>query len=243
MNRNPRDNTSAPKTETFWSPKRVIFLGLAICLLVFGIESIRSAIKYADKNRLAAHAEPLRMTVDLSRVATYTGSLHQVASHTCKQVLAFDGGLNQADNATLQTFLNGLRGRLVIARPSGETVLDRAFDSESFLATLSVSTNVPWMVGVPFSPFTQGDYLVKLAVDHEAPSMAGKEQHLISRYELCGLEDFTVRVFAGMATASLFLSSLCFYPAGRFMFLSIQTGRRIALDQPKTASETRGGPA
>ena len=63
------------------------------------------------------------------------------------------------------------------------------------------------MTNIPVLP--RGDYRVHLGVLAPAPEMAGRSQHLVARYELCGLEGL-VRVLAAVlafASASLAVGS------------------------------------
>ncbi len=199
-----------------WTWVGTVVTGLGILFLWFGVDSAISAIKSNNRNTQAASAEPLRMTVDLATVGSYTGRLTQTTSHTCKQTVFLEADMDRSSEESLDRSLSGLKGRLRIRTPGNSPILESVFDSETLLATVASTTNLLWNLGLRITPFRRDIYDVELTVYQPAPAMRGKTQFLVSRYLLCGIEQLKVTVVGGIAFIGFVLSFLCFLPAIRF---------------------------
>ena len=196
----------------------IVFTGLGILLLCFSALFAWETTKMARRNALAAATEPLRMSVDLSTIGTYTGRLDQVTSHTCKQTLALEADFDRTSEESVTDRLAGLKGRLIIRTSGNQPVLDTHFDADTIFPTFDSTTNVLWNMGFRLTPFRRDAYEVELHVSEHAPAMKGKPQFIVSRYILCGIEQLQVTVAGGIAFIGFFLAFLCFLPVIRFLW-------------------------
>ena len=199
-----------------WTWVGSVLTGLGILLLCFSASFAWEATKMARRNALAETAEPLRMSVDLSTIGTYTGRLDQVTSHTCKQSLALEADLDKSTEETVSKALAGLKGRLVVKTTGNMPVLDTYVDEDTIQTALDSTTNVLWTMGFQVRPFRRDAYTVDWVVTEPATAMRGKPQFIVSRYILCGIEQLQVTVVGGIAFIGFVLSFLCFLPAIRF---------------------------
>jgi len=200
-----------------WTFAGSVLTGLGLLLLCFSASFAWEATKMARRNALAETAEPLRMSVDLSRIGTYTGRLDQVTSHTCKQSLVLEADLDKSSEESVGKALDGLKGRLIIKTPDNQPVLDTYIDADTIQPALDSTTNVLWTMGFQVRPFRRAAYTVDLIVTEPAAAMRGKPQFIVSRYILCGIEQLQVTVVGGIAFIGFVLSFLCFLPAIRFL--------------------------
>ncbi len=200
-----------------WTWVRTVFTGLGILLFCFSAFFAWEAAKMARLNALAETTEPLRMSVDLSTIGTYTGRLDQVTSHTCKQSLALEADLDKSSEESVRKALDGLKGRLIVKASGNQPILDTYVDADTIQLALDSTTNVLWNMGFQVRPFRRAAYTVDLVVTEPAPAMRDKPQFLVSRYLLCGLEQLQVTFTGGIAFIGFVLSFLCFLPAIRFL--------------------------
>ncbi len=171
--------------------KAVIAVQLLICAisLALAVDGFRSWVRYRRMDAAAAVAEPLRIAVDLSKPGTYQGSFEQQFRHTCQQQFRLEFTGAPTTEAGLATLLEGMKATLRVFQETGPDVFTATLDEESFVPALATAAAVTRSPGVRRMPFPGGMYQIALKVESPAPALSGKAQFLISRYELCGLEE------------------------------------------------------
>lgn len=124
--------------------------------------------------------QPMRVGVDLSKVGTTTTSFGQTCAVSHGEIIELLVG--PFDAPADQVNLAGLVMSVSIADASGAAVSKVSIHGED------VPLGPSPIILTQFHPFREGAFTATIAVESPAPALAGEEQCLSARYELCGLE-------------------------------------------------------
>ena len=158
---------------------RLIGAGLSLVLagvaVWFAIEASRGFRTFAE----AGAAEPVRMSVDLSR----PGEVEAVFRHTHDSVHGVTlWASGEAIGAGGEQPLAGLRGEAVIFDDAGTEVTRAAIDPDGFLQGAD-----GWRL-VAMSEPAKGDYRMVLRIDDGAVGLPEGRVDVVGRYWQCGCE-------------------------------------------------------
>ncbi len=154
-------------------------------------------------------AEPIRLSVDLSKTNTYSAGFTQTCSNAHSQVLRLETGKTFTNEEDAVACVAGLKGRLRIEGHGREGLSNTDFSDVSFVASSGMDPqDHAWRPAVRFYPFRKGIYTLHLEIESDAPALRDVPQQLVARYELCGLEEMPAMVCAGLALACLVLLAM-----------------------------------
>ena len=139
------------------------------------------------KNEMARHAEPARLSVDLSKTGSYKGPYEQTYTHTHDQVLVFEFEPSFETEKQCEAAVEGLSGRVTIDDAEGEIVRDISFKSNDVFWRRVRSEDFEPTLNLGF-PFDIGQYTITLTVEQPAEKLSGIAQQAVVIYFLCGLE-------------------------------------------------------
>jgi len=125
--------------------------------------------------------------VDLSSTNSFTGTLTLITERPCKiQMLVVVESKQPVD----RTMFEPVSGTITVADAQGKDIFHRPFHAEF----IEPARTVPGYAFILISdrPWERGQYALKVSVRLPAPKLAGLPQHLIVKYELCGIEQMIV---------------------------------------------------
>jgi hypothetical protein len=147
-----------------------------------------------------ADARPVSVAVDFSRPGTIRAPFKQ--AYTLPDGEAFYLAMPfDIPVARALELLRGLDGTITITDSEGNEILVKTISPEA-----PETTAAGPILLADFVPFAKGDYTVTIDITTGAPALAGTQQTLFAKYEMCGFEPMPVMLAA-------FLAILCAVPA------------------------------
>jgi hypothetical protein len=140
-------------------------------------------------------AEPAHFAVDLSRPGVYESPFTQ----TCSSAHSESVQLRLTPAADPTTSLAGLKGSLEILDDVRTPIFTAAFPDHDFVRR---SAGKPAIDLAYFQPFSRGNYTLRMTVTDPAPALAGREQLVFARYNLCGMEQMPALIAAVFSAGS-----------------------------------------
>ena len=138
-------------------------------------------------------ARPMESVIDLSKPGETTVAFHQTCHISHGEALYLESDLDDESEQDTNRLLKDLSGSIVIKDLDGTDIESVAFNNEtvqSWDGTIRIAE---------FAPFPDGDYVATIRVDSGAAALAGKQQTIYAKYELCGLERMPAMIAAVVA--------------------------------------------
>lgn len=129
---------------------------------------------------------PIETSVDLSRPGETTAPFRQTCDISHGELLVLECDLDQASSQNVAKLLDGLYADFAVKRSDGTEVEAIKLNIE----TVQYLDGDIMLANFPVVP--KGDYIATLRVESGAPALAGREQKLVAKYALCGLEELPV---------------------------------------------------
>ena len=192
--------------------KRAIVRSVGWCLgSMFLAGGISSFVRYRHHTRefdAAQIAEPMRIPVDFSQTNHYSAGFIQTFSRSHGEVIWLETGLSITNETDARLLIQGLRGRFKITGETNQVVIHEEFSANTFSAHSGLRPGeIDFKPAFSFVPFRKGAYRLDLVVDAGAPALRGVRQHLVARYELCGLERLPATIAAVLAAVCALLGA------------------------------------
>ncbi|MBC7815432.1 MAG: hypothetical protein IAG10_00870 [Planctomycetaceae bacterium] len=197
--------------------KRPIAIGRIVGLLVAAAGVVAACQWAHDATRMNAEFHqwfddrPVDAAVDLSQPGEFHTAFRQTCSSSHGEVLQLQVNPPLQLDGNPEELLCDLSGECVITSSDGKVVEKAKFDATRF-HTWAMS---PDIVLTGFAPFAKGEYVVNVRIDSGADFLAGKEQRLFARYQLCGLEQFPAFIAGAFSFAAgivALISGVCVLP-------------------------------
>jgi len=153
----------------------VLGIGLSIC---FGYTAVRMD---ADFHEWLV-ARPMETAIDLSEPGETTAPFHQTCGISHGEALYLECDLDDEARRNPEELLKGLAGVVVLRGTDGNEIQTLEFSDETIRY---------WNDSIllaEFAPFRTGEYVATIRIDSGAPALAGKQQTIHAKYQLCGLE-------------------------------------------------------
>lgn len=174
------------------SVRRMVGAAVAVVLCGISVWFVLEACQWKERIDRAELAEPARLKVDLSQAGMVESPFEETCLIPHGSVIRLAVAPAVADPRKL---LEGLRGAIEIIGGDGETFVELALrnpDGERLTETGEV-------VLAYFHPTELGRHTLRLRVDEPAADLAGHDQTIVVRYELCGLERLPTAVLGSIA--------------------------------------------
>jgi len=193
---------------------RCIGLALAIVCLCVSIWLGREALRMnADFHRWIVD-RPMQTEIDLSQPAETVVPFRQTCSSSHGESLCLSLGPDHDLSEDSLNLLEELSGTLVIS------------DSHNVeVASANFSERTAWLrddqlVLANLDTFQRGDFVARIRIESGAPALAGKQQTLYARYQLCGLEQMPAVVAGVLTIVSLLVTAAtaCFVLPGLYRY-------------------------
>ena len=179
---------------------RLIGYTLAAGLLVAAVNSWRTATLIQTEVDAAKTAVRLRMPLDLATAGEYCAPLHETFrnSHGAPIEIHTTPPWKDQDEATQA--IKGLAGTCTIVNPDGTLVETFDLADRLYARPPRGDTTTPLLL-IAMQPPERGDYECRIKITTPAPSLAGRTQEALGRYEICGMEEGPVMIGRVIAVA------------------------------------------
>ena len=156
----------------------------------------------------------MQTEINLSQPGESVVPFRQTCSSSHGESLCLSLGPDHDLSEDSLNLLEELSGTLVISDSNGVEVTSAIF---------SKATAWLWngqLVLADLDTFQRGDFVATIRVESGAPALAGKQQTLYARYQLCGLEQMPAVVAGGLTVVSLFVTAAtaCFVVPGLYRY-------------------------
>jgi len=188
---------------------RIVGVFIAIGGIGVSILCALDAMRENAKLEQARDGRPMEATIDLSQPDETTVPFHQTFSRSHGEVLCVEFDHNIDAEADLDELFAGLFAKVVIKDSDGKEIESLEIDNTS-----AQVWNDNIMLAY-FHPFDEGEYAATIRVESGAAALAGKQQTLYAKYQLCGLEGAIVLIgfaFAFVAGLVGLISARCAFP-------------------------------
>ena len=168
-------------------------------------------------------AEPMQMTVDLTKPGLYTAPFKQACVMAHGQSIYVSLQDQDLTSENTGEYFTGLSGSVTIRDNAGMEVLTKSFDADG----VRLWGEHPMLVGI--HPFKNGEYTAEFKIDRGAMALSKTSYELYARNELCGIELMPAHIL-GAASA---VTGLIAWIIGWYTVPSIlRHGLRVALPGP-----------
>lgn len=166
--------------------RRIIGMVIAAVLLCFGSLMFPLSHIYRGSIERWHEAEALRLKVDLSKPGDYSAPFIQSCRMADGIYLYVETEKRFSTKDEAVAFVKGIRGRLSITGPNGESVLGYDFsDADINFWRLDSKSVVPVL---PMRFLGKGEYVLNLIIHEPAPALADINHMLVAGYLICGLK-------------------------------------------------------
>ena len=168
----------------------IVALVIAGLLLLSGLYFLYHGYAHYHKFFESIDAKPIDIPVDFSRPGTFSGPFHQTCMSAHSESICLEIPIEVrerlvGDEPSESEGFAALRFVCVLTNAEGEMVGEDQFEGRLSGLTRPVEGAIVLM---RFVPFKTGEYTLDVEVTQGQPELAGVEQRLIARYDLCGLE-------------------------------------------------------
>jgi hypothetical protein len=153
----------------------------------------RAAVRRNAEFHQWREARPLETSIDLSRPGETTAPFQQTCSTSHGESIFLDSDLDDAPGQNLEALFADLSGSIVIRDSNGDEIESVEINSR----TVHDWDGRIMLAG--FTPFRKWDYVATIRVDSGAAALAGKQQTIYARYQLCGLEQMPALIAGAFA--------------------------------------------
>jgi hypothetical protein len=157
-------------------------------ILFFGIGALVSSRDWRRECEAAQVAEPIHLTVDVSKPGEILGEFHQTFRAACSGYLQIVPQSPPSSEKEALALIKGLRGHFSIVGYDRRDVHERGIAEAGFVALPIDKDHWAPALERDYFSFDKGVYQIRLVVDHGAPALAGVPHSLVARYGLCGIE-------------------------------------------------------
>lgn len=178
-----------------------VFLIAAAALAIFAVQNWRrSAVKESEFHAAAA-TRPVASAVDFSKAGEFRGVLQETYPLAHGQMVSLEVSPPFASDEEARRALAGLTLDWRLLATDGKPIVDGTVDA-------SKEDSIPLLLAYPH-PEARGQYPMILTVKEPAPGLAGRNQRVVSRYHLCGMELLPARLQKYFAIALGVVGLIC----------------------------------
>lgn len=165
---------------------KTIILVLVGILFVFGAYLYWESHKIFTQFDVWFKARPFDIEVDFSKASTYGSRFEQTCSVSHGEFIGLELPKQVLNKSKVQTLLRDLKANCIITDSNGFEIVSVDLSAGNFLNDEPFCENIVLLNMM--ERIENGTYQISVSVSQGAPELAGIEQRLVARYQLCGLE-------------------------------------------------------
>lgn len=190
---------------------RIVGLLIAMIAMALSICCARECVQRNAEFHQWINARPMELSVDFSKPTEMAAPLRQTCGTSHGESLYFEVTPSLEGQGKPEELLKELSARVVIKDEDGNVIRSAKIDA----TTIHQYGPEEEIILSGFGPFPTGDYVATIHVESGVPALAGREQLVFVKYELCGLEQFPAWIAGAFSFGALVIgvvAAVCVLP-------------------------------